>query len=678
MLTTTAAFWSKSRSKKNSCDLGTVEAIRSPDSSREIYFCFIAGRPGYGVRLRDRDVVQWSPLGLRLNAPGSESSWQFKQAIRREVNEEWEQVWGERRLMENKFQELLLHFAFTSPEASGSELGLRIRAFNDGVAFRYEFKSAASPEFFAVSAEETEFRLDPQLRAWGIEAYHPSGYEQLYQDKPIQEQARFLHTPLTLEGEGYWLSIHEAALVKFSSMQLENLGTGILRAHLAPAAQGPPVRVTAPFHTPWRTIQIAERPGDLITSNLILNLNEPNRLADTAFIKPYKYMGIWWAMHLGIWTWEPGENLGATTEKAREYIDAAANLGIPYLLIEGWNQGWESWGKEVAPGKKPHAFNFLKANANFDLQQVVEAARAKGVNIIGHHETGGDIENYEKQMEAAFRLYQKLKINSVKTGYVAERVRGELHYGQAMVEHYQRVTELAAKYKITLNVHEPVKDTGLRRTYPNLMTSEGVRGGEYEAWGGPEGNPPSHTAILPFTRGLAGPIDYTPGIFNLLQGLRPGIDRVHTTLAKQLALYVVLYSPLQMLADVPGAYKEHRAMRFLQLVPVDWETSLVPHAVIGSYLTVVRRDRHSDDWYVGSITNEKERTLELALDFLPSGQKFCAEIFRDSTASHWQDNPLAWEYEQRKDLQAGEKITLRLAPGGGQALRIYPCTAKEF
>ncbi|MEE8391240.1 MAG: glycoside hydrolase family 97 catalytic domain-containing protein, partial [Anaerolineae bacterium] len=435
--------------------------------------------------------------------------------------------------------------------------------------------------------------------------------------------------------------------------------------------------------TPWRTIQIAESAGDLITSYLILNLNEPNRLEDVSWIEPGKYVGIWWAMHIDKYTWGSGPTHGATTKNAKGTIDFAAEYGFPGVLIEGWNVGWD--GEWYEHGER---FSFTTPYEDFDIEELSAYAAAKGVKLIGHHETGAAVMNYEQQLNDAFAYYRDLGIDTVKTGYVGwgqgikrrneeGRLVGlEWHHGQYMVRHYRKVVETAARYHIMLDVHEPIKDTGIRRTYPNMMTREGARGQEYNAWSADGGNPPEHTTILPFTRMLAGPFDFTPGIFDLFfEEYRPH-NRVNTTLAKQLALYVVIYSPLHMAADLPENYKDHPAFQFIVDVPVDWQDTKVLHGEIGDYVTIARQDRNSEDWYIGSITDEQGRTLEAACTFLEPERKYVAEIYADGADADWKSDPLSINVYKAL-VDSNTVLTLRLAPGGGQAIRIRPATEDE-
>jgi alpha-glucosidase len=466
-------------------------------------------------------------------------------------------------------------------------------------------------------------------------------------------------------------------------MTLAGAPNNTLLCDLVSWSDGVKVRGATPFQTPWRTIQIAEKAGDLITSYLILNLNEPNKLGDVSWVHPGKYVGIWWGMHLGTYTWGSGPRHGATTENAKRYIDFAARYGFPGVLIEGWNVGWD--GEWTSHGD---LFSFTTPYDDFDIEEVTAYAAAKGVQIIGHHETGAAVANYERQMEDAFAFYRALGIDTVKTGYVGwgqgikrrdeagNLVGLEWHHGQYMVQHYRKVVETAARYHIMLDVHEPIKDTGIRRTYPNMMTREGARGQEYNAWGGDGGNPPEHTTILPFTRLLAGPMDFTPGIFDLLFNEARPNNRVNTTLAKQLALYVVIYSPLQMAADLPENYEGHPAFQFIVDVPVDWQDTQVLNAQIGDYVTIVRQDRNSEDWYLGSITDENGRTLEAPLTFLDSDRKYVAEIYADAAAADWATNPLPVEID-RVLVDRNTILSLKLAPGGGQAIRIRPATEED-
>jgi alpha-glucosidase len=471
-----------------------------------------------------------------------------------------------------------------------------------------------------------------------------------------------------------FMVIHEANLVDYARMFLKGprMEGRTLRAALAPWADGIKVRGQTPFMTPWRTIQLADRATDLAPSLLGLNLNPPNVLASTDWIHPMKYVGIWWGMHLGVMTWSSGPKHGATTVNAKRYIDFAAANGFGGVLVEGWNVGWD--GDWIA---NRDAFSFTKAYPDYDLAEVAGYAHQKGVRLIVHNETSGGIDNYERQMDSAFALYHSLGLDAIKSGYVTDLTgEGHSHYSQYMVRHYRLVIETAARNGIMLDAHEPMHDTGERRTYPNMMSREGARGQEYNAWSGDGGNPPEHETILFFTRMLAGPMDYTPGIFDILErssgrAKRPDEPRVRTTLAKQLALYVVLYSPLQMAADLPENYTGQPAFQFIRDVAVDWDTTRVLAGRIGDYVAVARRERGSQNWFIGVITDEAGRTLDLPLNFLTPGKQYTAEVYADGPKANWLDNPLPVTISKRS-VTSATRLRVVLAPGGGQAIRIRP------
>jgi alpha-glucosidase len=491
-------------------------------------------------------------------------------------------------------------------------------------------------------------------------------YEYLYRNNPVNEIAK-AHTPLTLESEsGLFLSVHEAALTDYASMTLEPAGDHKLKCQLVPWASGVKVIGKTPFKSPWRSIQIGETPGELLESKLILNLNEPSKIEDTSWIQPGKYVGIWWGMHIGTYTWGSGPKHGATTENAKDYINFAAENGFAGVLIEGWNLGWDGdwWGNGGN-------FEFTQAHPDMDYEEVCRYAAEKGVRIIGHHENGADIDNYESQMEAAFAYCQELGINAVKSGYVGRKCQGEWHHGQFMVRHYRKVVELAAKYGVMLDVHEPIKDTGIRRTWPNMLTREGARGQEYNAWSGDGGNPPEHETILPFTRMLSGPFDFTPGIFRLLFPELRERNRVNTTLAKQLALYVVLYSPMQMAADLPENYANKPHFQFIRDVPCDWSQTQVLNGEIGEYVTIARKDRASEDWFLGAVSDENAREFSIPLDFLDPEIRYMVTMYQDGPEAHWKDNPYDIRIAVRV-LNSGNTLKLKLAAGGGFAARFHP------
>lgn len=648
--------------------------VSSPDGTLRVLFSVDKGKPYYQLLRFGQELIGPSRLGLVLkNQRPLSENFAIAATSTSSFDETWTQPWGEKKDIRNHYNELRVTLIETTARPRKMELVFRV--YDDGLGFRYEIPKQNGLDRFEIQDELTEFVLAKDAKAWWIPAFQPNRYEYLYRCTPVSE-INVVHTPLTLEiANSIYLSIHEAALIDYASMTLALKENRILKAELMPWSDGIKVKTKAPMKSPWRTIQIADDPGGLITSYLILNLNEPNKLEDISWIRPQKYIGIWWAMHLGLATWSTGPKHGATTENAKRYIDFAAKYGFDGVLIEGWNVGWD--GDWVAHGDQ---FQFTKPTPDFDIEEVARYAKEKGVELIGHHETGAAVLNYEKQMKDAFAFYEKLGVHTVKTGYVnfgqnIKRIdekgkeQKEWHHGQFMVRHHQKVVEEAAKHHIMIDIHEPIKDTGLRRTYPNLLTREGARGQEYDAWDAEGGNPPEHQTILPFTRLLAGPMDYTPGIFRLtFPEIRPN-NQVNTTLAKQLALYVVIYSPLQMAADLPENYEKNpEPFKFILDVPVDWEETRVLHARIGDYVTIVRKDRKSDDWYLGSVTDEEGRILEAPLYFLEPGQSYLAEIYRDGDHAHWKTNPYEMVIE-KQIVNASTILKLKLAPGGGEAIR---------
>ncbi len=635
--------------------------VGSPDGRVVVTFALADGAPTYGVSFGEEPVVLPSRLGFRFQSlPPLADGLMIAESTRNSHDETWEQPWGETRLVRNHHNELRV--TLQEQGSPGRRFDVVFRVFDDGIGFRYVIPRQAGMEDLLLTDELTEFVLTGDHIAWWIPAYQDNRYEYLYQKTRLSEMDK-VHTPLTIRAASdLYLAIHEAALTDYASMTLASQPDHSLKCDLVPWADGIRVRAATPLTTPWRTIQIAERPGDLITSYLILNLNDPSVLGDTSWIHPDRYLGIWWGMHIGKYTFFEGPQHGATTENAKTYIDFASEHGIPLLLIEGWNTGWTpEWYLD-----RMHQFSFTQSTPDFDLEQVVAYGRSKGVELIGYHETGSNLVNYLAQIDDGMALYQRLGIHNIKIGQVGSRLNmTEWHHGQFGVRHYRSVLKKAAEYGLAVNFHEPIKDTGERRTYPNMMTREGARGQEYNAWS--EGNPPSHTVILPFTRMLCSPMDFTPGIMDVMIKERDG-RRVHTTVAKQLALYVTFFSPTQMLADLPENYQGHPALPFLLQVPVDWEETRVLNGEIGEYLTVVRKDRHSRDWYLGSITNQSPRELLTDCSFLDEGVRYTAEVYADGPDGDWRTNPTALAISQRP-AERGSEITLRLAPGGGEAIR---------
>ena len=657
--------------------LSQTLTVHSPGHINAVTFILDDGVPFYEVNRLGTPVIQQSAMGFELqNQPALKDGFAILETEETTFDETWTQVWGEKKHIRNHYNELRVSLGeMTNLQR---RLDIVFRVFDDGVGFRYEFPEQPNLQAFNIMDELTEFNLTGDHTSWWIGAYQWNRFEYYFEESPVAA-IDTVHTPLTMQTtDDLFISIHEAALVDYSTMTLERTNDLTLKANLMPWADGVHVRAETPFVTPWRTIQLADTAGGLITSYLILNLNEPNKIEDTSWIEPSKYVGIWWEMHLDKSTWGTGERHGATTENAKRYIDFAAEHGFEHVLVEGWNIGWdENWYESGA------VFSFTEPVDGFDLEGVAAYALERGTRLMGHHETSASIISYEEQMEDAFALYERLGVRAVKTGYVGHgqeifwldengEKQFEWHHGQHMVRHHQEVVELAARHKISLNVHEGVKDTGLRRTWPNLMTREVAKGQEYNAWGQAGGNPPSHTLILPFTRNLAGPFDYTPGVLDLhFDDYRP-YNRVKSTLAKELALYVVIYSPLHMAADLPQNYESNmEAFLFNKDVPVDWYDTQVLHSSIGNYITIVRKDRNSEDWYLGSITNEKGRLLEAPLSFLDPGKIYIAEIYRDGTFADWEDNPYDLEIVT-KEVNSQTILPLRLATSGGQAIRFRP------
>jgi len=646
-------------------------AVASPDGKLSVSIGVDAeGHPMYTVALDDEPVILGSRLGLRFRQ-GADFEEDFRLVdVRREAADvTWEQPWGERRVIRDRHNELLVELR--GKANPGKVFFLRVRVFDDGVGFRYEVPQQDDTPTDIVD-ELTEFRVAPDAVAWWQPGSHRDKYEVLYTETPVAEAGN-AHTPFTLRTPaGVYVALHEAALVDYAAYTLEPADPGILRVRLRPWSDGVRVRTTAPFVTPWRTIQVARNAVGLINSDLILNLNEPNRLGDVDWVAPGKYVGIWWAIHLGRKTWEQGPDHGATTAEAKHYIDFAARHGFDGVLLEGWNVGWGNG----------ETYSFLQATPDLDLPGVSRYAADRGVRIVGHHETYGDIPGYEAVMGEAFDFYAALGVRQVKTGYVGfagslrridddgNEVR-EWHDSQYAVRHQLRVLEQAAQRHISINTHEPVKDTGLRRTYPNWLSREGARGQEFAVWGDTP-NPPEHIPMLAFTRMLAGPLDFTPGLFGLAFEARGNARRVSSTLARQLALYVVLYSPIQMVPDLFENYEKHPdAFQFIVDVPTDWEESIALDGEVGDFVVIARKERAAEDWYLGAVTDEVARNVRVPLGFLDPGRNYLATIYTDGKDADWRSNQQDYEVvEMTVDRES--VLGLHLAAGGGAAVRIRP------
>lgn len=572
----------------------------------------------------------------------------------------WEQVWGEKHIIRNHYNELIVHLQEKTDQER--KMDVQFRAFDDGVAFRYIFPKQTVQDSLIIMDELTEFNLKDDGDCWWIPAYKNNRYEHLF-TKTLVSEIDTVHTPFTIKSNnGLYISFHEANLKQFASYTIAHKEGTNLKTDLMPWHDGSKVKTNDSFMSPWRTIQIGEKPGDLIESYLILNLNEPNVLDDTDWIKTYKYLGIWWGMHISKYTFYEGAKHGASTTNAFEYIDACKKLGIKHLLIEGWNKGWTpAWFEN-----QMHMFSFTQSTNDFDLQKVNDYAHKNEVKIIGYHETGSNIINYRKQIDAGMQWYQDLGINDIKIGQVGDKLNmKEWHGSQFGVEYYRDVLKKAAKHHLTVNFHEPIKDTGERRTYPNMMAREGARGQEYNAWS--EGNPPNHTTTLPFTRMLSGPMDFTPGVIDIMETKGFNNRRINTTASKQLALYVVLYSPIQMLADLPENYFDKAEFQFLADVPTNWEDTKVVNAEIGEYITTVRKDLNTDDWYLGSITDDKARFFEIDLSFLDEG-KYEAQIYTDGDGVNINHNPSTVTMS-KKEVSKNDTFKIKLGAGGGMAVR---------
>jgi len=637
-----------------------TQELSSPGKKNNITFTLTNGVPNYAVKHGATEVITPSAMGFVLKNENLTKNFEVSQITTSSHDDTWKQVWGEKKDIRNHYNEMVVKL--TSKDKNKRKLEVQFRAFDDGIAFRYVYPEQGIKDSIYITDEVTAFNLKEDGKAWWIPAYEEQQMEYLFTKSPVST-LKVVHTPLTIENKNTVISFHEADLNDFAAMTLRHTTGNSLKADLHPWSDGILVRAKGSFTTPWRTLQIGEKPGDLIESYLILNLNEPNNLKEAQYGHPFKYLGIWWAMHIGKYTFWEGEKQGATTQHAKEYIDFTAKEGFHYLLIEGWNKGWTpDWYKNQV-----HVFSFTKNADNFDLEKVVEYGRQKGVEIIGYHETGSNINNYLTEIDQAFALYKRVGIRNVKIGQVGSMLNlKEYHQSQYGVRYYRYVLKKAAEYGLAINFHEPVKDTGERRTYPNMMAREGARGMEYNAWS--EGNPANYETILPFTRMLSGPMDFTPGVIDVevKQGY-PG-RRVHTTAAKQLALYVTLYSPIQMLADLPENYAGQPEFQFLKDVPTDWEDTKVIDGVIGEYITTARKDRNSADWFVGTLTNEKAHDFELQLTFLDPSARYEAQIYADAQGTDETHNPGEVSVS-KKIVTAKDKLSMHLGGSGGAAIR---------
>lgn len=684
----------------SSCEVDS-SGVTSPDENISVQFQLSQqdGKFSYTITRKGKTVIDTSYIGFDFkNAPSLDKGFKAVVKTPEEVNETWQMPWGEQLDVVNEYNELTIELQEISDLKR--KLNIIFRVYNDGIGFRYEFPEQENLKEVFITEENTEFNLTEDYKTFWIPGDWDI-YEHLYSTTKISEidaksyipktnlaqsyiPENAVSTPVTMVGkDGIHLSFHEAALVDYSGMTLkvdtENLQ---LKSHLVGSRNNDyKVKKTTPFHTPWRSIHITDNAPALIESNLIVNLNEPNKLGDISWFTPMKYTGVWWEMHLGKSSWDYGMELvdgkwkdtgkahgrhGATTENVKNFIDFSARNGIKGVLVEGWNTGWERW---VGFEEREGVFDFVTTYPDYDLKEVIRYGREKGVEIIMHHETSAATETYTKQQDAAFALMQKHGIHSVKTGYVGKILpKGEYHHGQHMVNHYNKTIEKAAKYEVAINAHEPIKPTGLRRTYPNTISREGLRGQEFNAWSADGGNPPEHLSIVAFARMLAGPIDFTPGIFNIKFDEYKKDNQVNTTLAQQLALYVVIYSPIQMAADLVEHYEANPApLQFIKDVGVNWSETKVLNGEVGDYVTIARKERETENWFLGSITDENVRSFDLKLDFLDDGVEYEAILYQDGKNAHWDKNPLEIQIEKMIVLKE-TILKVHLAEGGGLAI----------
>lgn len=675
----------------------------SPDGNVVLSFSLKAdGTPTYKMTYKGKPVINESTLGFTLKKEEpltnhfkvvSDSKSTFK--------ETWKPVWGEEKEILNHYNELLVQL---KQDKTNRLMNIRFRVYNEGVGFRYEFPTQKELTYFVIAEENTQFAMTGDHTAWWIPGdYDTQEYDynesKLSEIRGLMKQSmtdnvsQYVFSPTGVQTalmmktkDGLYINLHEAALVDYALMNL-NLDDKnfIFQSWLTPDAKGDKGYLYTPTKTPWRTVMVSDDARNILASRLILNLNDPCALADTSWIKPVKYIGVWWEMITGKSSWaytddlptikldevdytkvKPNGTHAANNDKVRRYIDFAAKHGFDQVLVEGWNVGWEDWFGH----RKDYVFDFVTPYPDFDIKALNDYAHAKGVKLMMHHETSGSTRNYERHMKAAYELMNKYGYNSVKSGYVGDILPiGEHHYSQSTINHYLYAIKEAAKHKIMVNAHEAVRPTGLCRTYPNLIGNESARGTEYEAFGG---NKPFHTTILPFTRLQGGPMDYTPGILETeVKNVNPNnTSQVRSTLAKQLALYVTMYSPLQMAADLPENYERFAdAFQFIKDVPVDWQESVYLEAEPGRYITVARKDKHSDNWYIGNTSNENGHTSELFLNFLDKNKKYEATIYADAKNADWQTNPKAYTITKQK-VNAKTKLKLTAAKGGGYAISI--------
>lgn len=683
----------------------------SPNGKVVVGFGIDNGRPYYTVQYGTKDVIKKSFLGLELAkskhaSKGMEETnlmdgFEITETQKTSFDETWKPVWGETSEIRNHYNEMLVHLL--QPK-NNRKIMVRFRIYDDGVGFRYEFPQQKELNYFVIKEEHTQFAMAGDHKAWWLPGDYDTQEQETQESKLSEIRRRFrkavnwnnstvsvfsetgVQTSLQMKSnDGLYINLHEAACVNYPTMHL-NLDDKnmVFESWLTPDATGMKGYMQTPCETPWRTIIVSDDARDMLSSNLILNLNEPCKIEDTSWIHPTKYIGVWWEMIVGKNSWnytdefpsvqlgktdyskaKPNGKHGATTENVKKYIDFAAKNGIDQVLVEGWNVGWEDWYGH----SKDYVFDFVTPYPDFDIDYLNKYAHEKGVKLMMHHETSSSTQNYERHLEAAFNLMNKYGYDAVKTGYVGDIIpRGEHHFSQSMNNHYMHVIKEAAKHRIMVNAHEAVRPTGLCRTYPNMVGNESARGTEYEAFGGSR---PDHTVILPFTRLQGGPMDYTPGILETqLKTWSDNQNYVHTTLVGQLALYLTMYSPLQMAADLPENYKKFNdAFQFIKDVPCDWSQSIYLEAEPADYITVARQDKNSNDWYIGGKCDENGHKSVLKLDFLDKDYVYDCTIYADAKDADYKNNPKAYKITHKK-VKKGDVLKLTMAPGGGFAVSL--------
>ena len=682
-------------------EMEQIHTMTSPDGKLEMTLYMDGqGTPFYALEYQERDVILPSSLGFELSCGSFRNGFEVHRIDTLTFDEVWEPVWGEEDRIRNHYKEAAIDLVQTS---TGRLMTVRFRLYDDGLGFRYEFPSQEGMDSFTVKEELTQFALGADHVAWWIPCdydtqeyeYTQSRLSQIESLMPEVLDANDPQTTYSLNGvqtslqmrtdDGMYINIHEAALVDYPCMHLElDPETFTFTSHLTPDAQGCKGHIQAPFRTPWRTIQVAPSAVDQLASRLILNLNEPCVYEDVSWIKPVKYVGVWWEMITGKSSWSytdelahvelgvtdyskvtPNGKHGATNENVRRYIDFAAEHGFDQVLVEGWNEGWEEW---VGSGKE-YVFDFVTPYPDFDIKALNDYAHSKGVRLMMHHETSSSVDNYERHLDQALCLMDKYGYNASKTGYVGRILpKGEHHYSQSIVNHYQHVVDEAAKHKVMINGHEAVRPTGLCRTYPNLVGNESATGTEHQAFGGIR---PGHVTVLPFTRLNGGPMDYTPGIFVMdIASFTDGNNTswVNSTIAGQLALYVTLYSPLQMAADFPEHYEKFMdAFQFIKDVDLDWVQSRYLLAEPGDYVVIARQGKKDGQWFCGGVTDEQKRTLAVPMDFLEAGKVYEATIYADAHDADYKENPQAYEIS-KSEVTSKDVLQMTMASGGGFAI----------